>query len=102
MCLGVRVFVGWIVGGIAAAFVAYWIGRACLGLRSDYLAIATLGFAEIIKHILKNADWLTRGTLTVSPLPWPVPTPNDLGFIMARAAYLSLTAILVAVIFILL
>ena len=100
--LGLPVFVGWIVGGIAAAFVAYWIGRACLGLRSDYLAIATLGFAEIIKHILKNADWLTRGTLTVSPLPWPVPTPNDLGFITARAAYLSLTAVLVAVIFILL
>ena len=91
-----------LAGGIAAAFVAYWIGKACLGLRSDYLAIATLGFAEIIKHILKNADWLTRGTLTVSPLPWPVPTPNDLGFVLARAGYLSLTAILVGVFFILL
>ena len=100
--LGLPVIVGWIAGGVAAAFVAYWIGKACLGLRSDYLAIATLGFAEIIKHVLKNADWLTRGTLTVSPLPWPVPTPNDLGFVTARAAYLSVTALLVGVIFILL
>lgn len=100
--LGLPVIAGWTVGGIAAAIVAYWIGRVCLGLRSDYLAIATLGFAEIIKHILKNADWLTRGTLTVSPLPWPVPTPNDLGFVTARAIYLSLTAVMVGTFFLLL
>ena len=100
--LGLPVFAGWTVGGIAAAIVAYWIGKVCLGLRSDYLAIATLGFAEIIKHILKNADWLTRGTLTVSPLPWPVPTPNDLGFVTARAIYLSLTAVIVGIFFLLL
>ncbi len=100
--LGLPVMLGWVAGGLAAAFVAYWIGKACLGLRADYLAIATLGIAEIIKAILKNADWLTRGTLTVSPLPWPVPTPNDIGFVAARAAYLALTAILVAVLFVLL
>ena len=99
---GLPVGIGWIAGGIAAAVIAYFIGKACLGLRSDYLAIATLGFAEIIKAILKNADWLTRGTLTVSPLPWPVPTPNDLGFVAARAAYLCLMAAIVAVVFILL
>ncbi len=100
--LGMPVLLGWIAGGVAAAFVAYWVGKACLGLRADYLAIATLGIAEIIKAILKNADWLTRGTLTVSPLPWPVPTPNDIGFVAARSAYLALTAVLVAVLFILL
>ncbi len=100
--LGLPVMLGWVAGGLAAAFVAYWIGKACLGLRADYLAIATLGIAEIIKAILKNADWLTRGTLTVSPLPWPVPTPNDIGFVAARAAYLALTAILVTILFVLL
>ena len=99
---GLPVLVGWVAGGLAAAVVAYWVGKACLGLRADYLAIATLGIAEIIKAILKNADWLTRGTLTVSPLPWPVPTPNDIGFIAARSAYLALTAVLVAIIFVLL
>ena len=99
---GLPVGIGWAAGGIAAAAIAYFIGKACLGLRSDYLAIATLGFAEIIKAILKNADWLTRGILTVSPLPWPVPTPNDLGFVAARATYLCLTATIVVVIFVLL
>ena len=61
-----------------------------------------MGFAEIIKAILKNADWLTRGTLTVSPLPWPVPTPNDIGFVFARSAYLSLMAVIVIAMFLLL
>lgn len=100
--LGLPVWLGWLVGGALAGAVAYFIGHICLGLRSDYLAIATLGIAEIIKAFLKNADWLTRGTLTVSPLPWPVPGPADIGFIGARAAYLSLTAVIIAALFFLL
>jgi branched-chain amino acid transport system permease protein len=97
--LGLPVWMGWVAGGIAAGFLAWLVGHICLGLRSDYLAIASLGIAEIIKAILKNADWLTRGTLTVSPLPWPVPTPREAGFITSRALYLAVTAILIAVIF---
>ncbi|MEX0624692.1 branched-chain amino acid ABC transporter permease [Saccharospirillum sp.] len=99
---GLPVWVGWLFGGAIAGGIAYFIGHICLGLRSDYLAIATLGIAEIIKAFLKNADWLTRGTLTVSPLPWPVPQAGDIGFIAARAAYLSVTAVMIAVIYFLL
>lgn len=99
---GLPVWLGWAAGGVVAGLVAWFVGHICLGLRSDYLAIATLGIAEIIKALLKNSDWLTRGTLTVSPLPWPVPTPADLGFVAARAAYLSVTAVLIVVIFVLL
>ena len=65
-------------GGVLAAGVAYIVGKICLGLRTDYLAIATIGISEIIRALLKNMDWLTRGTLTVSPIPWPVPLPQDL------------------------
>ncbi|MFG6158908.1 branched-chain amino acid ABC transporter permease [Halomonas sp. 1390] len=100
--LGLPVGVGWIVGGALAGGVGFFIGRVCLGLRSDYLAIATLGIAEIIKAFLKNSDWLTRGTATVSPLPWPVPGPEAVGFTLARAMYLSVTAVMIAVIFFLL
>ena len=97
--LGMPVFVGWVVAAIVAGLIAWFVGKVCLGLRSDYLAIATLGFAQIIKHFLKNADWLTKGTLTVSPLPWPVQRPEDGEFLLSRALYLSLVAILVVVIY---
>ncbi len=100
--LGLPAWTGWLVGGALAGGIGYFIGKICLGLRSDYLAIATLGIAEIIKAFLKNSDWLTRGTATVSPLPWPTPGPSDLGFTLARALYLSVTALMIAVIFFLL
>ncbi|MGM0638501.1 MAG: branched-chain amino acid ABC transporter permease [Pseudomonadota bacterium] len=100
--LGLPAWTGWIVGGALAGVVGYFIGHICLGLRSDYLAIATLGIAEIIKAFLKNSDWLTRGTATVSPLPWPTPGPAELGFTLSRAIYLSVTAAIIAVIFFLL
>lgn len=99
---GLPAWTGWIVGGALAGGVGYFIGYVCLGLRSDYLAIATLGIAEIIKAFLKNSDWLTRGTATVSPLPWPTPGPSELGFTLARAIYLSVTAVVIAAIFFLL
>lgn len=96
---GLPVWIGWVGGGAVAGVLAWFVGHICLGLRSDYLAIATLGIAEIIKALLKNADWLTRGTLTVSPLPWPVPTPGEIGFIASRAMYLAITAVLIGIIF---
>ena len=100
--LGLPVGLGWLLGGLAAGGLGWVVGRITLGLRADYLAIATLGIAEIIKAVLKNVDWLTRGTLTVSPLPWPVPTPNELGFVWSRAAYLSVVAVLIVVFYVLL
>lgn len=59
----------WPVGGVFAAGAAWLIGKAALGLRSDYLAIATLGIAEIIIAVLKNEDWLTRGVKNVVGIP---------------------------------
>ena len=74
--LGGHPVLGWIFGGVLAAGVAYIMGKICLGLRTDYLAIATIGISEIIRALIKNMDWLTRGTLTVSPIPWPTPLPQ--------------------------
>ena len=76
--LGLPIILSWIVGGLLAAAVAWVIGKIALGLRSDYLAIATLGISEIIVAVLKNEDWLTRGVKNVSGLPRPVPYEIDL------------------------
>ena len=76
--LGLPAVVSWPVGGLLAAGAAWLIGKTALGLRSDYLAIATLGIAEIILSVLKNEDWLSRGVKNVVGLPRPVPYEIDL------------------------
>ena len=72
------ILLAWPVGGLFAAGAAWMVGKVALGLRSDYLAIATLGISEIIVAGLKNEDWLTRGVKNVSGLPRPVPYEIDL------------------------
>jgi branched-chain amino acid transport system permease protein len=76
--LGLPILIGWPVGGLLAAGAAYIVGKITLGLRSDYLAIATLGISEIVVALLKNEDWLTRGVKNVTGLPRPVPYAVDL------------------------
>lgn len=76
--LDLPIIISWPTGGLLAAFIAYIIGKISLGLRSDYLAIATLGISEIIIYILKNEDWLSRGVKNVNGLPRPVPYEIDL------------------------
>ncbi|AWB48653.1 branched-chain amino acid ABC transporter permease [Gemmobacter aquarius] len=73
--LGLPSLLAWPVGGLLAAAAAWAIGKTALGLRSDYLAIATLGIAEIIVAVMRNEDWLARGVKNVDelPRPWPVP-----------------------------
>lgn len=105
--LGAHPVLGWLFGGVLAAGIAYIIGKICLGLRTDYLAIATIGISEIIRALIKNMDWLTRGTLTVSPIPWPTPLPQDYqangmdiasSLLAARAGYLILALVVLAVV----
>jgi branched-chain amino acid transport system permease protein len=76
--LGLPVILSWGVGGLFAAGAAYLVGKVALGLRSDYLAIATLGIAEIILAILKNENWLTRGVKNVTGIPRPIPSERAL------------------------
>ena len=71
--LNLPILISWVVGGLFAAGAAYVIGKISLGLRSDYLAIATLGISEIVIYVLKNEDWLARGVKNVNGLPRPVP-----------------------------
>ena len=75
--LNLPILFGWVLGGCLAAVVAWMIGKVALGLRSDYLAIATLGISEIIIYILKNEDWLTRGVKNVNGLPRPTTVPYE-------------------------
>ena len=76
--LGLPIMLSWVAGGALAALAAWAIGKIALGLRSDYLAIATLGISEIIIYFLKNEEWMARGVKNVNGLPRPVPYEIDL------------------------
>ncbi|MFZ8932532.1 MAG: branched-chain amino acid ABC transporter permease [Bacteriovoracaceae bacterium] len=52
----INLFIGCGIGFICAALAGVIIGVPCLRLRGDYLAIATLGFSEIIRIIIINLD----------------------------------------------
>lgn len=72
--LGLPVPFAWLAGAVLAGAAAWLIARISLGLRSDYLAIATLGIGQIILSVQKNEDWLDRGVKDVYEISrWPVP-----------------------------
>ncbi len=71
--LGLRVLFSWIAGAFLAGGLAFVVGKVALGLRADYLAIATLLIAEIVVSIIKHEDWLARGVKNVIGLKRPAP-----------------------------
>ena len=75
---GLPTLFSWIVGAIFAGGLAFVIGKVALGLRADYLAIATLLISEIVIAILKHEEWLARGVKNVTGLKRPVPYEIDL------------------------
>ena len=76
--LGLPIVFSWIVGAFFAGGLAFVIGKVALGLRADYLAIATLLISEIVIAIIKHEDWLTRGVKNVIGLKRPAPYEVDL------------------------
>ncbi len=59
---------GLLLGAALAALIGFLIGLPTLRLRGDYLAIATLGMAEIIRVLLLNFDF-TNGAAGLSGIP---------------------------------
>jgi branched-chain amino acid transport system permease protein len=63
-----------IIAGILAAFAGVVIGAPTLRLKSDYLALVTLGFGEILPEVFRNSDQLpgnlnlTNGTKGIGPV----------------------------------
>jgi len=64
-------------GGTAAAAAALLVGLPTLRLRGDYLAIATLGFAEIIRNVIVTIPALGAATGLSVNVYWTKPSPAD-------------------------
>jgi branched-chain amino acid transport system permease protein len=58
-----------LIGGFITVLVSLIVGWPALRLRGDYLAIATLGFSEIIRVLLVNLQPLTNGALGLKGIP---------------------------------
>ncbi|NLT94614.1 MAG: branched-chain amino acid ABC transporter permease [Clostridia bacterium] len=64
-------FPAMIIAGLLAALTGFLVGAPALRLRGDYLAIATLGFGEIIRIIFTNTQSITNGSLGLKGIPKP-------------------------------
>lgn len=66
---GVPVWIGLVLATLAGAVSAYPVGLLSLRLGSHYLAIVTLGFSEVVRLVINNEGWLTRGVEGVTGIP---------------------------------
>ncbi|MEM5581152.1 branched-chain amino acid ABC transporter permease [Roseibium sp. AS2] len=82
----------------AAALVAWPIGKICLRFRSDYLAIASIGIAEIIRLVIKSEPALTNGARGISGIPRPA---GDIGYMESQIAYLAIVLVILIVAYLL-
>jgi branched-chain amino acid transport system permease protein len=111
--------VGLVAAGIISGIVGLLVALPVLRLRTDFLAIATLGIAEIIRLIFQNERWLANGPQPLSGIPQPLSClfdhpacswlpasvaallaplqPRDYGFL-----YLALTVIVLAIVYLVL
>ncbi|MEN9770396.1 MAG: hypothetical protein RLZZ180_2026 [Pseudomonadota bacterium] len=86
--------VGMAAAAVAAGLVAWLIGLTTLRLRSDYLAIATIGIGEILRMVARNEQWLTNGSQGMTNVPklfGSLPSP------WSEVAFLAVVLVLVAV-----
>lgn len=82
--------VGLILAGVVAAIFAFLIGLPVLRLKSDYLAIATLGFAEIVRALVvwSGLEKITNGSIALRNYP----------YFKTLAGYVIVVAICIAII----
>jgi branched-chain amino acid transport system permease protein len=63
--------VGLVAAGLLAGALGWLTAKICVRLKSDYLAMASIGIAEILRLVIVNEQWLTNGSLGISGIPRP-------------------------------
>jgi branched-chain amino acid transport system permease protein len=96
---GLPLPVGMLAAMLLSGLVALAIGATTIRLRSDYLAIGTIGIAEIIRLVLKNEEWLTNGVRGITTIPRPFAGQTALA---SELSYLAMTLAILLVLYALL
>lgn len=98
--LGWPIAAGWAAAALLSAVLGTAVALVTARLRGDYLAIVTLGFAEVVRLAASNEIWLTNGTDGISGVPAPLRASfSPLGY---NAFYAALVWAAVAVVALLL
>ena len=95
---GMPFLVGVVGAVLVSGALAVLIGLVTMRLRTDYLAIATIGIAEIIRLVLKNEEWLTNGVRGIAGIPRPLAElglTSAISVLVVVAAFVVLTYFLV-------
>lgn len=84
-------------GVLLATLVAWAVGLLTLGLRHDYLAIATFGVAVALEAVARNAEWLTGGAKGMRGFPRPFEThlADQFSYNLAFLAFVVIVLVLV-------
>lgn len=80
-----------LLGALLAALLGLGIGVSTLRLREDYLAIVTIGVAEVLQRVGINEEWLTRGSRGVYGYPLPLKNFEPSGLILSGMVGILLT-----------
>jgi branched-chain amino acid transport system permease protein len=91
------ILAGWVLAPIVGGAAGLVVVLSTTRLREDYLAIVTLGFAEVVRLVASNEIWLTRGTDGISGIPGPWRT--TLGREYFNAAYLPILLAVLLLVF---
>jgi branched-chain amino acid transport system permease protein len=81
---------GWAAGAALAAGAGAMMALIVARLRGDYLAIVTLGFAEVMRLVASNEIWLTNGTDGISGIPGPwrgQVTPQEFNLVLLAVVW---------------
>ncbi|MFE3836523.1 branched-chain amino acid ABC transporter permease [Pseudogemmobacter sonorensis] len=93
---GLPMWVGMIGAAVAGAIAAWLIGLPSLKLRKEYFLIVTLAFAEVLRQIYINEDWLTNGVAGIYGLAQPfrgLVEPRSYGYVLFGLSIAGLLAI---------
>lgn len=66
------VIIGLVGAGVLAGATGWIVAKICVRLKSDYLAMASIGISETLRLIIVNESWLTNGSLGIAGLPRPL------------------------------
>ncbi|MCC0030338.1 MAG: branched-chain amino acid ABC transporter permease [Brucellaceae bacterium] len=84
---------GLAAAALTAGITGWAVAKICVRLKSDYLAMASIGIAETLRLIIVNEQWLTNGSLGIAGIPRPFD-----GMVQGRSADLVYLAVVWAIV----